>query len=124
MATKKNLAIQILIDAKDAASATLGKISTAIAKVGVAISAAASAAAAWVGGQFFAESVSEAEALERQMVRLKAVIEATGGAAGMTADEVNAMAERLGELTLGADDQFRDAAAQLLTDRKSTRLNS
>lgn len=115
MATKKNLAIQILIDAKDAASATLGKISTAIAKVGVAISAAASAAAAWVGGQFFAESVSEAEALERQMVRLKAVIEATGGAAGLTADEVNAMAERLGELTLGADDQFRDAAAQLLT---------
>ena len=40
---------------------------------------------------------------------------ATGGAAGLTAEELDAMARRLDEATLGSAAGFRDAQIELLT---------
>jgi hypothetical protein len=116
-----NLAIQILIDAKDRASAAFASVAKAAAKVGAAITAAGAAFATWAGTQFLADSVRAAQDLELQMRRIQAAIDATGGAAGLTADEIAAMADRLDEATLGTDDEFRAAAAQLLTFKSVTK---
>lgn len=112
---KQNLAIQILIDAKDRASSAISSVSKSVAAFGAAVTAAGAALLTWAGTKLIGDSARAAEDLERQMAKLQGAIEATGGAAGLTAQEIAEMADRLDEATLGTDDQFRDAAAALLT---------
>jgi hypothetical protein len=100
--------IQILINAKDNASSVFSSLQTKVAAVGVAI-------AGYFGIKLFASAVESAEKLDTQMRKLDAVITATGGAAGLTAQEIDEMARRLDEATLGSAEGFRDAATQLLT---------
>lgn len=78
------------------------------------------AALAALGGFAAAKRVYDdvtgaAETLDVQMRKIEATIQATGGAAGLTAAEISAMAERLDEATLGSAEGFRNAAAKLLT---------
>lgn len=112
---ERNLAVKLLIDAKDQASSVLAKVGSGFAKLTAGITAAGTAVAAWAGTKLFGDSVRAAEDLERQMGKLNGAIEATGGAAGLTAEEIDAMARRLDEATLGSAAGFRDAATQLLT---------
>lgn len=100
--------IQILINAKDNASSVLSSLQTKVAAVAVAV-------AGYFGVKMFSGAVDSAEALDAQMRKLEAVIQATGGAAGLTAKDIDDMARRLDEATLGSAEGFRDAAAQLLT---------
>lgn len=100
--------IQILINAKDNASSVFSSLQAKVAAVGVTI-------ATFFGIKAFSSAVESAEALDVQMRKLSAVIDATGGAAGLTADEIDDMARRLDEATTGSAEGFRDAATQLLT---------
>jgi len=100
--------IEILINAKDNASSVFSSLQTKVAAVGVAV-------AGYFGVRLFSGAVESAEKLDTQMRKLGAVIDATGGAAGLTAKEIDDMARRLDEATTGSAEGFRDAAAQLLT---------
>lgn len=78
------------------------------------------AAAAALGGfigikRGFEEVAKSAESLDVGMRKIEAAILATGGAAGLTANDIGAMAKRLDEATLGSAEGFRNAAAKLLT---------
>lgn len=109
-----NLALQLLITAKDEASSALGKIGNAMSSLGGLIAGATKAALELVFPDL-GDSVKAAENLEIQMGKLRAGIIATGGAAGLTAEDIDAMARRLDEATLGSAEGFRNAAIELLT---------
>lgn len=64
---------------------------------------------------FLRESVQEAAEAQRIQAQLGAVLKSTGGAAGMTADEVNKLAMRLSDLSSVEDDQIVKASALMLT---------
>lgn len=100
--------IHILINAKDNASKVFGGVQAKIAGLATAILSFASIKA-------FSGAVDSAEKLDVQMRKLEAIIASTGGAAGLTAKEIDEMARRLDEATLGSAEGFRDAAGQLLT---------
>lgn len=98
-----NLALEILIKAKDQASSVFNNIKNSISGF-----AGAAVAAFSVG--FLRASITDAEKLDAQLRKLEATIKATGGAAGLTAGDIAKM--------FGGDDnavEFRDAAVQLLT---------
>ncbi|EXJ13242.1 phage tail length tape measure family protein [Imhoffiella purpurea] len=111
----QNFAVQILINARDQASKVVGQLTGSVTKLTAGITAAIAALSGWAFSKLFGDSVDAAEALERQMGKLRGAITATGGAAGLTAEEIDTMARRLDEAGLGAADAFRDAAAELLT---------
>jgi len=92
---------------KDAA-----RMKSAFKGVGAAIVAAFSVRAV---AQFTRDSVKLAAQTERSFKRMEAVIRATGGAAGVTAKEVNAFASEMQRTTEFSADQINDAAAALLT---------
>jgi hypothetical protein len=104
----KDTVTRILITAKDEASGVFSSLQNNAGKVAAAV-------AGYFGIKLFGDSVREAEALDVQMRKLEGVIAATGGAAGLTATEIDEMARRLDEATTGSAAGFRDAAAQLLT---------
>ncbi|MCP5197546.1 MAG: phage tail length tape measure family protein [Gammaproteobacteria bacterium] len=109
-----NPVLQFLITAKDEATSTLGKIGGALSQLGGVVTGVAKSAIHLVFPDF-GDSVRAAEALEIQMGKLRAGIEATGGTAGLTAEEIDEMARRLDEATLGSAEGFRNAAVELLT---------
>ncbi|MCB1921978.1 MAG: hypothetical protein KDJ28_18675, partial [Candidatus Competibacteraceae bacterium] len=94
MASKGNLLLQLIVSAKDEASSILGRIGGALADL----------TRAAIGFVFpdFGDSVKAAENLEIQMGKLRAGIESTGGTAGLTAEQIDEMARRLDEATLGS----------------------
>lgn len=104
----KDTVTRILITAKDEASGVFSSLQAHAGKIATAIAAA-------FGFKLFGDSVKAANELDVQMRKLEATVAATGGAAGLTAEEIDAMARRLDEATLGSAAGFRDAAAQLLT---------
>lgn len=99
----RNLALTILIKAKDQATSVINGIKSSLASF-------AGVAAAGLGAALFKGAVEEAQALDVQMRKLEQVIKATGGAAGVTAADINNMFAGEGNAA-----QFRNAAAQLLT---------
>ncbi|MCP5196980.1 MAG: phage tail length tape measure family protein [Gammaproteobacteria bacterium] len=109
-----NPVLQFLITAKDEATSTLSKIGGALSQLGGVVTGVAKSAIHLVFPDF-GDSVRAAEALEIQMGKLRAGIEATGGTAGLTAEEIDEMARRLDEATLGSAEGFRNAAVELLT---------
>jgi hypothetical protein len=125
----RNLALQLVISARDGASRVIGGLrkgldavgrqaraaAAGLAKIGGAVAGIGVAAGGWLIGKLMRDSADDAELLQRQMAVLAQVIETTGGAAGLTAQEIDAMARRLDEATLGSAEGFRAAAAQLLT---------
>lgn len=104
----ENLAVSILINAKDKASGVFSKLKSNVAGIAAGI-------AGYFSVNFFAGAVNDAQALETQVLTLNAVIKATGQAAGLTADEIIEMSKRLDEQTLGSEKGFTDAATSLLT---------
>ena len=128
----RNLALKLLISAQDGASrvltgiaGTVDRVGTAakraavdLAKIGGALTAAAAAAGTWAMGRLLGESADAAERLEAQMAVLRQAVQQTGGAAGLSAEEISAMAEDLDAATLGSAASIRDAAASLLSFRK------
>lgn len=64
---------------------------------------------------FIGDSVQEAKDAADGQAQLAAVIKSTGGAAGVTADHVNALADKYAGLTKFEDDATRGAASMLLT---------
>lgn len=61
------------------------------------------------------QAITAGTNLEKQMLALDAVIEATGRSAETSADQLNQLALRLGEDTLGSAVDFRNSLAQLST---------
>jgi hypothetical protein len=79
------------------------------------LSAAGALTALGLGVKYSIEQAVEAEKIQKQ---LEAVITSTGGAAGLTADEVDQMAGRLSDLTAVEDDTIKKGAAVMLTFTK------
>ena len=69
-------------------------------------------------GTVFSKSVAEAQKFETTMFRIQAVIKATGGAAGRTAQELRSFAENLALNTLESTEGILEAQQRLLTFRK------
>lgn len=67
---------------------------------------------------FLSDSVREAEAAAKAQAQLEAVLRSTGGAAGMTAQEINDLAGELSKATGVEDDLIVKNAALLLTFTK------
>lgn len=109
MSIRDNLFIRLLISAKDDAS---DKIKGITSSVGGLVAKVVASALAFLS---FKGALDAAEALEVQMGKLRGAVAATGGAAGLTAEEIDVMARNLDEATLGGAANIRDAAAQLLT---------
>ena len=63
------------------------------------------------------KSVSAFTVFERQTVTIEQVIRTTGGAAGRTAEQIEALSREIGLSTLASTGDVREAAAQLLTFR-------
>lgn len=79
-------------------------------------------AAVGVGGiaTLFKNVAREAETFETSMLRINAVIRATGGVAGKTGDELLAFAQNLARNTLESTEGVLEAQQRLLTFRKIT----
>lgn len=104
----KDTVTRILITAKDEASGVFSSLQAHAGKIAAGI-------ATYFSARLFGDSVKAAESLDQQMRKLEGAVRATGGAAGLTAEDIDAMARRLDEATLGSAEGFRNAAAQLLT---------
>lgn len=125
--------LQIVLEAKNEATGALEKLEKALKDVGTEADKAASktekagsgfgtlikAAAGFVAfravGQFLRESVNEAIAAEAAQAQLGAVLRSTGGVAGVTADQVNELAQSLSQVTTFEDDAIVSAQNLLLT---------
>lgn len=83
---------------------------TAVAMAGVATAVATYAAAMLKGSQIAGEH-------EREMNRLRAQVQATGMAAGRTADQLDEQSQALARSTLFGDNEIRKAQGILLTFR-------
>lgn len=87
----------------------LGAVLTRLGPAGLA--AAASVAA--MGGAL-GKAVAEAINGERELIKIEAVIRASGGAAGKTAAEVDALTKALARNTMATEEETKRAATQLL----------
>jgi hypothetical protein len=103
---------QKLADLSAGAKETGGVFDGLRGKIAAALAALGGFAAA---KRVYNDVTDAAETLDVQMRKIEATIQATGGAAGLSATEISAMAERLDEATLGSAEGFRNAAAKLLT---------
>lgn len=98
-------------DLERAMASAAGAISGRLVRLGLQAAGITSVTAALVG------SVRAAAEAERSQLRLQAVVRATGGAAGRSAEEIEALARAIGRETLASTEGVRAAAAQLLTFR-------
>src|SRR3990167_7325144 len=112
--------IEIILEAIDNASPVLKGLGGAldglagVAKGALTIGLGAATAAIGAMGVGLAVSLNEAIDAEKMQAKLAAVIKSTGGAAGITADEANALAMKLRDLAGGSDDAVLAAEAILL----------
>lgn len=87
---------------------------------GVGLAAAKMAGAltgAFLSGRWLVGAIRDSEELERTMMRTQAIINATGGIAGRTADQLRRQADELGRATLADERQILRVQQQLLTFR-------
>ncbi len=75
-------------------------------------------AAAFAGGAFFQAVIANTIESENALAQLNATIKSTGGAAGLTSDELVAMAQGLQQVTTFGDDAIISMQSQLLTFTK------
>lgn len=83
------------------------RLSAAISLVGTAVTTA-------IGFQ----GLRFIQRVERQVLRIDALLRSTGNTAGFTANELDRLARRIGEATLASPEQIRDAVGILLTFRR------
>ena len=102
--------------AKGRAQKGVDEINGVFGKIGLGTIAAGAAAAGI--SKFLGDAVKMAQEAEIIQADLDAVIKSTGGAAGMTADEINDMATQLSGVTRFEDDVIVKADAMLLTFTK------
>ena len=108
--------------ARDTETAT-GALSTGLSAAGVAgraLSVAAGLAAtsvAALAGKLYADAIPAALEAEKAQSRLAGVLAATGHSAGLTAGQINDMADALAASTQFDDESIRNAAATLATFR-------
>lgn len=107
-------ALELLIQLKDEASAGIAGIGDALSSIGGMAVAGVAVAGAAIGG-FLVNAVSEAAEAQDNFAQLEAVIKSTGGAAGVTADEVAGMASALQQTTKFSDDAILKGQSLLLT---------
>lgn len=100
------------------AEGSLGRLVGAAKAAGLAIASFIGARQIISG---FSAIVREGKEAELSQARLGAVIRATGGAAGVSAREIDALADAMARTTLFLDEPIRDAASALLAFRNITR---
>lgn len=114
----------IAVDAKGVKTATddlkkLGGVSrdteSRVKSFGTAVG---SLAAAFAGGAFFQSVIANTIESEDALAQLNATIKSTGGAAGLSSDELVAMAQGLQQVTTFGDDAIISMQSQLLTFTK------
>lgn len=106
--------VEIIINAKDNASGVLRGVAGTIGNIAKVAGAAALAGGAALGA-FLASSVKDAMEAENALAQLNAVIQSTGGAAGVTSNEIVAMADSLSQVTRFTDEAIMSGASMLLT---------
>jgi hypothetical protein len=106
--------LEIILKAKDQASSVLGKVGGALGALGTAGLAVAGAGLAAMGAGLVA-SISAAAEAEQVQAQLNAVLKATSGAAGVTADAANELAASLAQMTTFEDDLILQTENMLLT---------
>ena len=119
------LQVQVTADTKQAEDG-LKKVSGDIGQVEKASTRAVSAVKAFAVGlasiatvsAVFARAVAESQKFETTMFRIGAVIKATGGVAGRTADDLRSFARELAMNTLESTEGVLEAQQRLLTFRK------
>lgn len=108
--------------AAENASKGTNKFETAMGGIGKAIGGLVEAGIIAKAGDmligFMKDSVVEAEAAAKAQAQLEAVITSTGGAAGITADQVNELADTLSKATGVEDDLIIKNSALMLTFTK------
>jgi hypothetical protein len=93
-----------------------GRLSTVGSLLSTTTVAMVGFGAAVTGGILALKNIASAgEKFETQMLKLEAQVKVTGGAAGLSAKEINEFARDLGEATLTSAGAVRDAAGILLT---------
>jgi hypothetical protein len=92
-------------------------LASGMKKAAMAAAALGVAAATAAVGMTFRNAIREAEQLERNMMRTQAVIQATGGVAGRSADQLLAQARALAAATLASTEGITQAQQTLLTFR-------
>jgi hypothetical protein len=113
--------LEIVIEGDDRTKGTMGGLSKSLAGLGKfaggALLTGAAAAAAGVAGLAVGLGASVKEAMSAQEIQaqLNAVLKSTGGVAGMTADEVNNLADELSQITRFEDEAVISAENMLLT---------
>jgi len=121
------LQVQVTADTKQAEDG-LKKVSGDIRQVEKASTRAVSAVKAFAVGlasiatvsAVFSRAVAESQKFETTMFRIGAVIKATGGVAGRTADDLRSFARELAMNTLESTEGVLEAQQRLLTFRKVT----
>lgn len=93
-----------------AVESNLGRVNKAADAVGFALRGAFLATAAITAGKLFADAAIQAEGAQK---RLNAVLKATGGVAGMAAEQVHELADAMAQSTQFDDEALRNGAAQL-----------
>lgn len=113
--------VKIVIDADDKASKEIKSVHTALGGIGNAVKGLALGAGAIAVGGIYAlgnalmDSVQAAMDAQAAQAQLAAVIESTGGVAGVTADMANRLASELQNVTRFEDDAVLGAENILLT---------
>lgn len=117
--------LQIILEAVDQASGVIGGITNALGGIGsaaagalkVGLGVAAGAATTALGGLAAGMGLALNEAIEAQEVQaqLNAVLESTGGIAGVTADMANDLASSLSQVTRFGDEAILSGENILLT---------
>ncbi len=102
---------------REGADETTGTMESLRANIGKVV--AAGAALGGIAATLKSVS-SEASEYETRMKKLEAVVKATGGAAGFTAEEIRSMSQELALSTLGSVEEFENAGAALLTFKSIT----
>ena len=114
--------IKELGKAAEQASKGTNKFETAVGGIGKAIGGLVEAGIIAKAGDmligFLQDSVKEAEAAAKAQAQLESVIASTGGAAGVTADQVNELADSLSKTTGVEDDLIIKNSALMLTFTK------
>jgi len=105
--------VKFVMEGVDKVSGVLSSVGSAFSSV---LAVGVGAATAALGGltAILGVSVSEAMEAEKIQAQLAQVIKATGGAAGITADEANDLAQQLKNLAGGSDDAVLAAETAIL----------
>lgn len=115
-------------DLTSSAQVALGPLSGVASRISAITTLASRASLAAAGiitafiafGTALGLAIREGAQFEQQLLRINAVLDATGHAAGLTSERVLEITDAIAKTTMATQDQARDAAASLLTNTKVT----